>query len=198
MAKNLTHKQFRKAVLENWRKDHNGKLGCALCPPEKEYEETNIVADHIDNNRQNNDPETNGQPLCRKHNYEKNPPKFYNLKGKSLSCVRVSAWDLLKDKLQAQSKEFKVGEVAKPKFKAWFYSQMLKKNKMPVDEAISSGAFEADVSPDTVQKRYLRALTSPASYCTVDPETKQVVWQPGGRARYLESQHKEQIKKFTD
>lgn len=191
----ISRKQFRKNVLERTRQENGGKLICKECGPGKIYPEKDIVADHIDNNPNNNVPE-NGQPLCRKHNYTKNPPNFYKLKDESLEIVRVSAWEVLRSRVQAQTAEYAKGDEAKPKFMKWFYTQMLKKNELPLEETVSNGTFIADVSPETIRFRYLRGLTAPESYCTIRKEDKMIVWQPGKRERFLREKYEELFKKY--
>lgn len=194
--KNISQKNFRKLVLERIRKENGGKVICEH--PEcsgKTYTEKDIVADHKDNNRNNNSPE-NGQGLCKRHNYLKNPPNLYKLREKSLEDVRVSAWDVLRNKVQAQSAEYEKGSDSKPKFKEWFYQNMVKKNQLPLEDTISNGAFIADVSPETIRFRYLRALTAPESYCTIRDTDKMIVWRKGKREQYLKEKYEEEYKKY--
>jgi len=61
---------FRKEVLEHNRAKNNGELVCAH--KEKGNCKGKLIADHIDNNSDNNDSDNNGQVLCMSHNKKKN------------------------------------------------------------------------------------------------------------------------------
>jgi len=65
----LTREQFRQEVFNQNRAKNGGVL---VCEHKGQGEcKGKIVADHIDNNHENNDP-TNGQALCMSHNRKKN------------------------------------------------------------------------------------------------------------------------------
>lgn len=199
---NLTRKEFRMAVLANTRKAHDGALCCTVCGPGKVYEAKDIVADHIDNNPKNNDPDTNGQALCRSHNYAKNPPKLYVLKGQSLDIERE--WERTRERLKVETLAMEKNRVGQPAFEKWLYSEMLKHNKLGLRDAIDSGSFASKIGPDTVYKRYILPMTSRVAYLKIDteetvidgkPEKIEVVlWRD--REKFMREYYKDFIKKY--
>lgn len=82
----MNQQQFRIEVLNRNRAKNGGELVCA----HKGQGECKgkFIADHIDNNAENNDPDNNGQVLCMSHNRKKNnnPSRIISyLRSKELS-----------------------------------------------------------------------------------------------------------------
>lgn len=195
MKNNFTKTDLIKKCL----KEH-GQLICAMCGPGIIYSQKELVEDHIDNDRKNNS-EGNKQLLCRRHNYEKNPPMLFKLKGESFNSVRERGWVRLKRK--AKFAEMEKNMVSKPLFVKWFYQQMLELNKMLLTDVIDSGSFISGVGPDTIHKRYLKPLCSRVAYCEIigiekDDETVMYVkWRSGGRERFIKSKYAAEITKYS-
>lgn len=140
-----------------------GKIVCEIC--KQEYPIEKLVLEHIDNNSFNCNL-TNLQLACKKCNYEKNPPKFYNLKGKSLDILRVgesckiSKFELSGFEPEPQSAEMKKNRIAEPKFRNWVENKMRKPPMMIKSEDVMYGGAEfCEVSIQTTE-RYLKKMCS--------------------------------------
>ena len=108
--------------------------------------EPKAIIDHIDNNPDNNKVE-NHQILCRSCNRRKNPKRHRN---------RV---------IHTASEQ--TNKRAEHPWRKWVINKiMASTDGFSVDEAIYSGAELFDISPDTIDRRYLPKFTSLASkYC---------------------------------
>lgn len=174
-----------------WRESHDnqescdGKVTCAIC--EKLFKEEQLVIDHIDNDPLNWAP-INLQLACRKCNYEKNPPKFYNLKGKSIDNLsggeREGGRDVVNEfinkNLRVDSFTIWKNRVSEPAFQKWLKQEMTKKLRMRWKDVINSGAYIAECSPKTTEV-YLNKLSSPEGpyhdYTDPDTHEKWIEWK---------------------
>ena len=110
--------------------------------------EPKAIIDHRDNNPSNNDPE-NHQILCRSCNRKKNPKRH-----------RARSIHTQSEKTNARAE--------KP-WRLWVINKiMYEPDGFPVDEAIFSGAEIFNVSPETIDRRWLPKLTSTAGLYTED------------------------------
>ena len=111
--------------------------------------EPKAIVDHRDNNPQNNDPE-NHQILCRSCNRKKNPKRH-----------RARSIHTQSEKTNAR---------AEGPWRDWVINKIMHEpgGGYPIDEAIFSGAELFNVSPDTIDRRWLPKLTSTAGKYTED------------------------------
>lgn len=190
-----------KSFLVNKTKEESsdGKVRCAGC--NDEFIESQLIVDHKDNDNLNND-ESNLQLLCRKCNYEKNPPKLFKLKGKSLDNLREREREGERENINAFiDKNLKIDSFSvwknlksEPAFTKWLDKEMKKKLRMKWKEVVNSGAFIAECSPKTTEV-YLNKLASPEGpykdYTDPDTKEKWLEW----KLKY--HPYKSKIDKFT-
>jgi len=198
----VTQAKFRHEVIKLNRVKNEGRLCCEHCGTGIEFSEKDIVADHIDNNRKNNDPKGNGQVLCRKHNLIKNPPMLFKIKGEALNCERE--WERVREKLKVETLAMEKNRTGKPAFEKWLYSEMLKHNKLGLNDVIDSGSFVSDIGTDTIRTRYLMPMVSRVAYLKILRESvtvndkevvvEYVVWRD--RERFLKERFDKLFKKY--
>lgn len=156
-------------LIELNKSRNNGELRCYLCSkPLDQAKRMTFVIEHKDNNRKNNYL-SNLDIACRKCNYSKNPPMLYILKGKSLNCEREM--ERVSEKLKVETLAMEKNRIGKPAFEKWLYSEMLKHNKLGLQDVIDSGSFISGVGPDTVSKRWLMPMVSRVAFLKLEKET---------------------------
>jgi len=189
-------------LIELNKSRNNGVLTCYLC--QKSLDETkrmSYVIEHKDNNRKNNDLQ-NLDIACRQCNYSKNPPMLYKLKGKTLNCERE--WERVREKLKVETLAMEKNRVGKPAFEKWLYSEMLKHNKLGLQDVIDSGSFISGVGPDTVSKRWLMPMVSRVAFLKLETETVMlgdkehrlefILWRD--REGFMKFRYKQLFKKY--
>jgi hypothetical protein len=191
----------RAELLERNKKRNGGKPRCWICKELIDGTKPGTwVKEHKDNNPKNNKSD-NLDIAHRRCNYHKNPPKFYNLKGKSFNSE--GEWERVREKLKAQSAEFEKGSESKPKFIKWLYKEMLIHGSLYVEDIRYSGSKVCGAGPDTVYERYLKPECSRVSVLMFDTRTHNdgkeariVVWRKGGRERFIKSKYGKLFRKY--
>lgn len=132
---------------------------CVVCgqgPPEKYLE-----VDAKDGNHKHS-VRSNVQLMCRSDNRRKNP------RGKARRKAPLDS-SIIEQPLPS-SAEFQKNKQAEPKFRHWLYDMVKKNGRVPLNQAIHSGAEVAGISPVTA-KRYLMKLCSEAGAFVIITDT---------------------------
>jgi len=127
----------KKAIGDQWF--------CEGCGKEVYYNiEPKAIVDHIDNDESHN-LSINIQILCRSCNRIKNPSKTF---------------EPAKVLTQSESTNLRVEDA----WRIWVSDKVLNSNGegYPVEDAINAGAELFDCSPETIERRYMKKITSSA------------------------------------
>ena len=140
-----------------------------------------LLLDHKDNNRHNNDPK-NHQLGCRPCNTAKNPrgktrfDRHKSLKTKTkriLVGVREHSFERVNDMGRVVSLEELKNREGEEKFRQWLKGKVKANGSWPLDDTINAGAEVAKsqyapngMSPRTVERWVKKALSSEGEYDT--------------------------------
>jgi hypothetical protein len=110
-----------------------------------------LVIDHIDGNRQNENP-ANLRLLCRSCN-RKNLIELH-------SSITVKERELVQDEVETESEsaELKVAREKQPDYVKWLYENVEREGGLTFWAAIYEGSDDCDISPVTARRYFYKKL----------------------------------------